>query len=75
MSISQDRFTAEDLFETYDPFRPDAARIAVFRVQCGTCGHEPEDPMSPPRKCPKCHERHWERFTLPGSILDNAERY
>ena len=75
MSISQDRFAAEGHFATYDPYRPQQQRVDIFRTQCADCGHEPEDPSQPPRRCPKCRCGQWERFTLPGSILQNAERY
>jgi hypothetical protein len=74
MSISHDRFISDGQYATYDPFRPTAARVSVFRTQCGTCGYEPPEPDTPPHKCPKCRERRWERFALPGSILTNAER-
>jgi predicted Zn-ribbon and HTH transcriptional regulator len=47
----------------------------VFQLQCRSCGFEPEDVVTAPRLCPKCHGETWERFARPGSILDNASRY
>jgi len=44
----------------------------MFRLQCRSCGFEPDDVVTIPRACPKCHAQSWERFTRPGSILENA---
>ena len=43
MSISNERFAAEGLHLTYDPYEPTERRIAVFQMQCRSCGYEPED--------------------------------
>jgi predicted Zn-ribbon and HTH transcriptional regulator len=75
MSISNERFAAEGLHLTYDPYEPTERRIAVFQMQCRSCGYEPEDAVTPPKTCPKCRSTSWERFALPGSILANSERY
>ena len=75
MSISMDRFESSGRFATYDAFRDAAPKITVFQLQCRCCGFEPEDVVTPPRVCPKCHGETWERFARPGSILDNANRY
>jgi hypothetical protein len=76
MSISMDRFeSSKGHFPTYDPFAGAAQRVMVFQVQCRCCGFEPEQVVTPPRICPKCHGESWERFAKPGSILDNANRY
>ncbi len=75
MSISNDRFAAEGLHLTYDPYEPVIQRVSVFQTQCRNCGFEPENAVSPPRNCPKCRSTSWERFALPGSILRNSERY
>lgn len=76
MSISMDRFeSTQGRFPTYDPFEGSAKPVAVFQVQCRSCGFEPDDVVTPPRLCPKCHCKSWERFAKPGSILDNANRY
>lgn len=76
MSISMDRFeSTQGHFPTYDPFEGSARPVAVFQVQCRSCGFEPDDVVTPPRLCPKCHCKSWERFARPGSILDNANRY
>lgn len=75
MSISMERFASEGQFATYDRFAHGTQRIAVFQVQCRSCGFEPEGVVTPPRLCPKCHGESWERFARPGSILHNANRY
>ena len=73
MSISMERFAAHGQFPTYDPFAHTVARVAMFRTQCHQCGFEPAD-ESPPKICPKCGGRSWERATVPGSLRDNALR-
>ena len=76
MSISMDRFEAyQGHFPTYEPFAGSAPTVSVFQLQCRSCGFEPEEVVTPPRICPKCHAESWERFAIPGSILDNANRY
>ena len=75
MSISMDRFQSTGHFPTYDPFAGTAQKVMVFQCQCRCCGYEPENVVTPPRVCPKCHGETWERFARPGSILDNANRY
>ena len=75
MSISMERFGSEGHFATYDPVRSMSERTVVFQLQCRSCGFEPEDVVSAPRLCPKCHSESWERFAKPGSILTNASRY
>ena len=77
MSISMEPFASEGHFPTYDPFRGQkaATAVAVFRLQCRSCGYEPADTVVAPRLCPKCHSKTWERYTRPGSILENANRY
>ena len=76
MSISMDRFGSEGHFATYDPVTAGTQRsTTIFQLQCRSCGFEPEDVVTPPRLCPKCHGEAWERFARPGSILENANRY
>jgi hypothetical protein len=75
MSISMERFAAEGQFAKFDPYLEPHKRVAVFQLQCRSCGFEPEDAVVAPRICPKCHGESWERFAKPGSILDNANRY
>jgi rubrerythrin len=75
MSISMERFGSEGHFATYDPVNSSSQRSAIFQLQCRSCGYEPEDVVTAPRLCPKCHSKAWERFARPGSILDNAARY
>lgn len=74
MSISADRFAAEEMFQTFDPYQSKQQRVTVFREQCAGCGFEPESQMAL-KRCPKCGSTHFEMFTLPGSILSNADRY
>jgi hypothetical protein len=75
MSISMEPFASSGNFATYDPYQQSPQRVAIFQLQCRSCGFEPEDPVVTPRICPKCHGEAWERFARPGSILDNADRY
>lgn len=75
MSIGMQRFQSEGHFATYDPFARPAEKVGIFQLQCRSCGFEPEDVVTPPRVCPKCHSESWERFARPGSILGNANRY
>lgn len=75
MSISFEPFASEGHFPTYDPYQATPQRVAIFQLQCRSCGFEPDDSVVAPRNCPKCHSNVWERFARPGSILDNANRY
>jgi rubrerythrin len=75
MSISVERFESKGQFATYDPFLQGINRVAVFHLQCRSCGYEPTDAVIAPRMCPKCHSESFERFARPGSILENANRY
>jgi len=75
MSISMERFGSEGQFPTHDPNENLPRRVMVFHTQCRSCGFEPDDVVTPPRVCPKCHGESWERFARPGSILENARRY
>jgi hypothetical protein len=71
-------FASQGHFATYDPFAASvgkSASVAMFQLQCRSCGFEPENAVVAPRFCPKCHSNSWERYTRPGSILDNAARY
>jgi len=74
MSISFEAFASEGHFVTYDPFRSAPQKVAMFRLECRSCGYEPDDVVTAPRLCPKCHANSWERTTRPGSILENANR-
>jgi rubrerythrin len=75
MSINMERFSSQGHFASYDPHIAVAKSVEVFTIQCRSCGFEPEQVVTPPRLCPKCHATSWERFARPGSILNNAERY
>jgi predicted Zn-ribbon and HTH transcriptional regulator len=74
MSISMEPFASVGHYATYDPFASASHRVAVFQLQCRNCGFEPEEVVSAPRFCPKCHSTAWERFARPGGILENADR-
>lgn len=74
MSISMERFGVHGLFATYDPHALVQSRVAVFQLQCRSCGFEPADAIRAPQLCPKCHGEAWERFAMPGSILADANR-
>lgn len=75
MAIGIEPFASEGHFVTYDPFAAAPQKVAMFQLQCRSCGFEPENAVVAPRLCPKCHCNSWERYTRPGSILDNADRY
>jgi Zn finger protein HypA/HybF involved in hydrogenase expression len=75
MSIQMEPFASEGHYVTYDPYTAPSVKVAMFQLQCRGCGFEPEDSVVAPRLCPKCHSKSWERFTRPGSILDNAKRF
>jgi hypothetical protein len=62
-------------FLTYDAFAAQSAKVDMFNLQCASCGFEPENCVTPPKLCPKCHGTAWERYARPGSILDNAKRF
>ena len=74
MSIAMTKFASEGNYLTYDPFRAASGRVAVFVMQCRCCGYEAENPLHPPKVCPKCRGESWERYARPGSILENASR-
>ncbi|GEM_PF-2824362 len=74
-SVSTHHVMAGKGLTKFDPYQPPTGRTMVFQVQCRNCSYEPEDLLHPPKICPKCHSQSWERYTRPGSILMNAERY
>ncbi len=75
MSISMEPFASEGHYLTYDPHHAQVTTVAMFQLQCRSCGFEPAEAVVAPRYCPKCHSNSWERYTRPGSILDNAKRF
>jgi Zn finger protein HypA/HybF involved in hydrogenase expression len=75
MSINMDGFASAGHFAKFDPHVSMESRVAVVKIQCRCCGFEPEEAVVPPRICPKCHSRSWERYARPGGILANADRY
>jgi hypothetical protein len=74
MAIGIEPFASEGHFLSYDPFANVSVKVDMFRLQCRACGYEPDDAVVAPRLCPKCNCKSWERYTRPGSILDNAGR-
>lgn len=74
MSIAMERFAATGLFPTLQPVSM-MPRVAMYVVQCRSCGFEPEGTDRNPKVCPKCSGRSWERVTRPGSLLADAERF
>ena len=42
MSIAMEKFASEGHFASYNPFSRETARIAVFQLQCRSCGFEPD---------------------------------
>jgi Zn finger protein HypA/HybF involved in hydrogenase expression len=75
MSIQMQPFASEGKFATYDPYSASSVKVAMFTLQCRSCGFEPAEAVVAPKLCPKCHGKSWERYTRPGSILDNARRF
>ena len=76
MSIAMDRFASSGLFPTFQPLAAQQPRVEMYYVQCRNCGFEPEATNGrAPRMCPKCSGQSWERFTRPGSLLADAERF
>ena len=63
MSIQMEPFPSEGHFPTYDPYQAAPLKVAMFQLQCRSCGFEPEDAVVAPRLCPKCHSNSWERYT------------
>ena len=74
MTISMEPFASEGQFPTFDPWAHREERIAIFKMQCGECGHEEADPAVMPKACIKCGSTHFEPVLMPGSILANAVR-
>jgi hypothetical protein len=75
MSIAMDRFASKGLFPTFQPLSGNQPRVSMFYIQCRSCGFEPEGSGRSPRICPKCGATGWERFTRPGSLLADAQRF
>jgi hypothetical protein len=71
MSISMDRFGLNE--EPPEPRLSDRNNCPI-RLECPACGFEPEDPVTAPRRCPKCAGSAWRRFVLPGSLLSFADQ-
>ena len=75
MSISMEPFGWQAISSHQPSSAQSPKRMFPYHLQCRACGYEPEDLVLAPRaKCPKCAATAWERFTRPGSLLDDAER-
>jgi hypothetical protein len=74
MSISMERFGSNE--PLWEPRVSSGSRGPAFpfRLQCRSCGFEPEDAITHLPLCPKCHGSAWERFAFPRSLLMTAER-
>jgi hypothetical protein len=74
MSIAMERFGSNE--QLWESRVSSGSRGPAFpyRLQCRSCGFEPEDAITRPRRCPKCHGSAWERFAFPRSLLTTAER-
>ena len=59
-------------FPSYDPHPRSARQVDLYQTLCHYCGFEPENVIGPPESCPKCFGHSWDRFVIPGSIVDNA---
>lgn len=74
MSISMEPFGWQAISSKQSPGAELPKRMFPYHLQCRACGYEPEDLVVAPRhKCPKCAATAWERFTRPGSLLDDAQ--
>jgi hypothetical protein len=69
MSISMERFGMDE--QRPEPLGSNglAGPSFPYRLQCRTCGFEPQGAIIPPSRCPKCASHSWERFAFPGSAL------
>jgi hypothetical protein len=75
MSINMEPFGWEAISSKPAPSEALPKRMFPYGLSCRGCGYEPEDLVVAPRqKCPKCSGSSWERYTRPGSLLDDAER-
>ena len=70
--VGVERFGIDGEFPAYDPHRKMGRQVMMFHLQCRHCAFEAEGVVTPPDVCPKCFATAWERFTRPGSILENV---
>ncbi len=48
--------------------------VKAMILECRYCAFEPEDQLSTPVRCPKCHGCSWNRYPRPGQILMSVDR-
>lgn len=73
MSISMEQFGSHERMESRAA-RALPTKTFPFRLQCRSCGFEPEDAIIAPPRCPKCAASAWERFAYPRCLLTGAGR-
>jgi hypothetical protein len=49
---------------------PFAPLIGVSHIQCHYCGYESATPATSHGRCPKCGSSAWERYVIPGTVLE-----
>src|SRR5208282_3017049 len=75
MSIAMERFGSNEEPSESRASSASGSPTFPYRLQCRTCGFEPEDAITPPLRCPKCLRSAWERFAIPRSLLLNTDQY
>jgi hypothetical protein len=74
MSIAIERFGSSANALESSELNPTPSPAFPFRMQCRACGFEPDNAITPPKRCPKCAGHVFERFILPRSLLEFAEQ-
>jgi hypothetical protein len=74
MSVPVEPFTSDPQSSPYATLSDAPKAVFPYRLQCRMCGFEPDDAVTPPRRCPKCHGSAWERFAFPRAMLMVADR-
>jgi len=70
MSIAMERFGSSECVSKSRVLSPPFP----FRMQCRSCGFEPDGVIKLPERCPKCAGQAFERFIRPGSLLQYADQ-
>ena len=65
---------ASGSFDTYDVHHAADPPRRMWMFNCRNCGFEPEDPIIPPRRCPKCGCGVFQRVMVPGALLLDEPR-
>ena len=74
MSIAMERFGSNECEPKSRGLNPVSSPAFPFRMQCSLCGFEPDGAITPPKRCPKCAGHVFERFIMPGSLLQYADQ-